>query len=350
MPIVESDGAAAIRGFVYASDACAKVAARLPVIAGSDSSVLIVGETGTGKEICAQALHYLSRRSAGPWVAINCAAVPVELIESELFGHVKGAFTTAHASRSGLVREAEGGTLFLDDVDCLPLLAQGALLRFLQQHEYRLVGSNAVLRSDVRVIAASNRDLRTLAREGRFRQDLYFRLNVLPVALPPLRERREDIALLARHFLRLFEGTRAASRRLTDDALRKLAQHDWPGNVRELRHVIERAVLLATSESIGAGDIDIDIDADSDTGRLAQADGTRVGEDRRDPAAGPSESFRSAKKRVVDDFERRYIEALLTVHHGNLTHAAHAAKKNRRAFFELVRKHRIDTRRFGGAA
>lgn len=329
-----------IRGFLYASDACAKIAERLPVIAGSDSSVLIVGETGTGKEICAQALHYLSRRSAGPWVAVNCAAVPVELIESELFGHVKGAFTTAHSSRHGLVKEAEGGTMFLDDIDCLPLLAQGKLLRFLQQQEYRPVGCNAVQRSDVRVIAASNRDLRVLARQNSFRQDLYFRLNVLPIALPPLRERREDIALLAGHFVHQFDQSHGGGdgRRLTAEALQKLLAHDWPGNVRELRHVIERSVLLATGDSIGADDIDIDPDLDADEGA-----GVGGGE-----LAG--ESFQSAKKRVVDRFERQYIETLLALHHGNLTHAAHAAKKNRRAFFELVRKHQIDTRRFNDAS
>ncbi|KQZ60093.1 MULTISPECIES: sigma-54 dependent transcriptional regulator [unclassified Lysobacter] len=341
MPHGEATGRSAhIRGFIYASDACAKIAERLPVIAGSDSSVLIVGETGTGKEICAQALHYLSRRSAGPWVAVNCAAVPVELIESELFGHVKGAFTTAHSSRHGLVKEAEGGTMFLDDIDCLPLLAQGKLLRFLQQQEYRPVGCNTVQRSNVRVIAASNRDLRVMARQNSFRQDLYFRLNVLPISLPPLRERREDIALLAGHFVQLFDQGRAcggSGRRLTAEALQKLLAHDWPGNVRELRHVIERSVLLAVGERIEADDIAIDADLDADPGACA---------DSLDPS---TESFQSAKKRVVDRFERQYIETLLALHHGNLTHAAHAAKKNRRAFFELVRKHHIDTRRFSDA-
>ncbi|RDZ29283.1 sigma-54 interaction domain-containing protein [Lysobacter silvisoli] len=322
-----------IRGFLYASDACARIAQRLPVIAGSDSSVLIVGETGTGKEICAQALHYLSRRADGPWVAVNCAAVPVELIESELFGHVKGAFTTAHSSRHGLVKEAEGGTMFLDDIDCLPLLAQGKLLRFLQQQEYRPVGCNTVQRSDVRVIAASNRDLRVMVKQNAFRQDLYFRLNVLPVALPPLRERREDIALLAEHFVRQFDQARGGDgRRLSAQALQKLLAYDWPGNVRELRHVIERSVLLAAGARIEADDIAIDPALDAD----AQAEAP-------DPAG---ESFQAAKKRVVERFERQYIETLLALHHGNLTHAAHAAKKNRRAFFELVRKHQIDTRRF----
>lgn len=338
MPDCLSNPMPQVRGFVYQSEACAKIAATLPVIAGSDANVLIVGETGTGKEICAQALHYLSRRSAGPWVAVNCAAVPVELIESELFGHVRGAFTTANSSRHGLVREAEGGTMFLDDVDCLPLLAQGKLLRFLQQQEYRPVGSNTTLRSDVRVIAASNRNLRLMARQNAFRQDLYFRLNVLPISLPALRERAEDIPVLAQHFLVQLEAHHGSGprRHLAPDALHKLMSHHWPGNVRELRHVMERSLLLASGHEIRARDIAIDPDLDLD--QAADCAGQTS-----DPA---NESFQSAKKRVVDDFERRYIEALLAQHHGNLTHAASSAKKNRRAFFELVRKHHIDTRRF----
>src|SRR5690606_5099810 len=258
--------------------------------------------------------------SAGPWVAINCAAVPVELIESELFGHVKGAFTTANSSRHGLVREAEGGTLFLDDIDCLPLLAQGKLLRFLQQQEYRPVGSNTVCRSNVRVVASSNRDLRALASRNAFRQDLYFRLNVLPVSLPPLRERREDIAALAVHFIELFgrspgpDTPQRPRRRLSPEAMLKLVDHDWPGNVRELRHVIERSLLLSDRHEISAGDIDIDGGAG-----MEGADGP-------EGASIAAESFRAAKKRFVDRFERRYIETLLSIHNGNITHAARAAK------------------------
>src|SRR5690606_11445567 len=159
---------------------------RLAAYAACNATVLILGETGTGKEIFAQALHYTSPRAAHPWIALNCGAIPNDLIEDELFGHVRGAYTTAHASRQGLVKEAEGGSLFLDDVDCLPLAAQAKLLRFLQEREFRAVGSNAVQRADVRVIAASNRDLVQLVSRGEFRQDLYFRLNVLPLMLPAL--------------------------------------------------------------------------------------------------------------------------------------------------------------------
>ena len=318
-----------IRGFVYASQACAAIAARLPILAGCDANVLVVGETGTGKEVCAQAIHYLSARTTRPWVAVNCGAIPGELVEAELFGHVKGAYTTAHASRSGLVKEAEGGTLFLDDVDCLPLPAQAKLLRFLQEREYRPVGSNQLQHADVRIVAASNCNLYELTQREKFRQDLYFRLNVLHVVMPALRDRREDIPTLAAHFAHHFgrEFNRGA-RSFTPEALAKLSMHHWPGNVRELRHVIERAVLLGQETTLCAADIDIDLAAPEA------------------PDCTLAVSFRDAKKRVVDDFERSYIEQLLIAHSGNITIAARTAKKDRRAFFELMRKHRIEPQRF----
>jgi two-component system, NtrC family, response regulator GlrR len=318
----------AVRGFVYVSRACEKVAAKLPVIAACQANVLITGETGTGKEVCARAVHYMSARASRPWVALNCGALPTELVENELFGHAKGAYTTAHAASPGLVRQAEGGTLFLDEVDSLPLPAQAKLLRFLQEHEYRPVGSSSVVHADVRVIAASNTDLYALMQGAHFRQDLFFRLNVLNVNIPALRERREDIPVLALHFLREFarEFDRGVST-LTSAALHKLSAHDWPGNVRELRHVIERAVLLSQGPTLGPQDIDI--------GRGAS-----------EGQAGEDESFRAAKTRAVESFERGYVEQLLTVHGGNVTHAAQAAKKDRRAFFELIRKHGIQPQRF----
>lgn len=315
-----------IPNFVYASEAVGRLAARLETIAGCPANVLIMGETGTGKEVCAQAVHYLSARSSRPWVAVNCGALPVELVETELFGHVKGAYTTAHASRSGLVREAEGGTLFLDDVDCLPLAAQAKLLRFLQEGEYRPVGSNTVMHSDVRVIAASNGNLNTLATQGRFRQDLYFRLNVLNLVLPPLRERSDDIPVLALHFTQQF--SRQFNRvvgTLSPSAIRKLFAHHWPGNVRELKHVIERAVLMCNGPILLADDIEIDL------GNVAPAD---------------EDCFRAAKARVIENFERGYLEKLLAAHGGNVTHAAKAAQKDRRAFFELMRKHLLAPQRF----
>jgi two-component system, NtrC family, response regulator GlrR len=322
----------AIRGFIYVSRACERVAAQLPVIAGCQANVLITGETGTGKEVCARAVHYLSSRAARPWVALNCGALPTELVENELFGHAKGAYTTAHAASPGLVKQAEGGTLFLDEVDSLPLAAQAKLLRFLQEHEYRPVGSSAVVRADVRVIAASNSDLYALMQGAHFRQDLFFRLNVLNVNIPALRDRREDIPVLARHFLRQFarEFDRDVGA-LSAAALHKLTLHAWPGNVRELRHVIERAVLLAKGPTLGPADIDF-------------------GRGGSEAAVCEEESFRAAKTRAVESFERCYVEQLLTVHGGNITHAAQAAKKDRRAFFELIRKHGIQPQRFRTAS
>lgn len=302
---------------------------RLRRFAACDAGVLILGETGTGKEVFAQALHYLSARAAKPMVAINCGAVPPDLMEAELFGHVKGAYTNAHASRAGLVSEAQGGTLFLDDVDCLAVSAQAKLLRFLQEREYRVVGSNKVRHADVRVVAASNRDLAEMARRGSFRQDLYYRLNVLTLSLPPLREHREDIFALARHFLCEFgQRHKRLARQLSQCALLKLLSHDWPGNVRELGHVLERAMLLAPCNVLSAADIDLPAAADA-------------------PA---TESFQAMKARVVQSFERSYLETLLSGSCGNIADAARAAGKNRRALFELIRKHELTPASFKTSA
>jgi len=298
---------------------------RLRRVAGCDSRVLVTGETGTGKELFAQAIHYLSARAPRPFVAVNCGAIPAELAESELFGHVRGAYTSAASTRKGLISEAEGGTLFLDDVDCLPAPAQATLLRVLQESEYRSVGSNVVQRCDLRVVGACNRDLLELAQAGQFRKDLYYRLSVLRLSLPPLRERRDDIPVLARHFLRCF--AQAAHRPpavLSADAERELLNHTWPGNVRELQHAIERAVLLASGAVVSAHDLELD-------GNEACIE--------TEPHA--DESFQEAKARFVERFERSYIERLLMSCLGNVSRAARVAKKNRRAFFALMQKHGI---------
>ena len=296
------------------------------MIAGCDAGVLILGETGTGKEVCARAIHYLSARASRPWVAVNCGAIPVDLIESELFGHVRGAYTSALGSRDGLVAEAEGGTLFLDDVDCVPRSAQSKLLRFLQEHEYRAVGENTLRHADVRVIAASNRNLEELARKGDFREDLYYRLNVLTLSLPPLRDRQEDVPALASHFLRqMAQETGRVEPSLSPLATKKLLAHKWPGNVRELQHVLRRALILGNSSTLASDDVDV-----GPTMLKSASD----------------ESFQMAKARVVEQFERTYIEQVLTTSRGNVTHAAIEAKKNRRAFFALMRKHEIEPHRF----
>ncbi len=311
---------------IGASPAFLKQVSALPMIANCDAGVLIQGETGTGKEVYARAIHYLSARAARAWVAVNCGAIPTELMESELFGHVRGAFTSAHAARCGLVREAEGGTLFLDEVDSLPIAAQAKLLRFLQGKEYRPVGGTGVSYADVRVIAATNRDLSVLSGRGEFRRDLFFRLNVINPVMPPLRERREDIPTLAQHFLALCGlQSRRPRPRLAADALRRLLAYDWPGNVRELQNVIERAAVLARGPVIRGCDLGL-------MSAVADEEG--------------AESFRTAKARVVKAFERDYIEQLLLANDGNVSRAARAAKKNRRALFELMRKHQIQPDQF----
>lgn len=321
-------GKPGIRGLVYTSDVLARTAARLHAMARCDANVLVSGETGTGKEVCAQAIHYLSARASNAFVAVNCGAIPGDLVETELFGHVKGAYTTALAARSGLVREAESGTLFLDDIDCLSLGAQAKLLRFLQEGEYRPVGSNQVLRANVRVIAASNCNLLALAQRGSFRLDLYFRLNVLRLNLPALRERPEDVPVLALCFISQFaRDFRSPIRSLTPRALQALCAHDWPGNVRELKHVIERAMLMANGPVLDESDIEID--------------GVAL-----TTAGASDESFRSAKQRAVSTFERAYLERTLAVHGGNIARAAVASQKDRRAFFELMRKYDLKAQHF----
>ncbi|NVH74214.1 sigma-54-dependent Fis family transcriptional regulator [Paraburkholderia sp. JPY432] len=307
------------------SPAFMKALSDLALIAGCDADVLLLGETGTGKEVCARAVHYQSSRASRPWVAVNCGSIPTDLVESELFGHVRGAFTNAHVDRSGLVREAEGGTLFLDEIDAMPLNAQCKLLRFLQDKQFREVGSSTARQAHVRVIAASNRNLRELAASGQFRQDLFFRLSVLELTLPALRERRGDIPILVAYFLDdLGRRTHRAGVCCAPDALRKLADYVWPGNVRELRHVLERAALMCPRQVLRADDIKVASASPPDSG---DAEAT---------------SFRAAKARVVESFERAYLERMLAQSRGNITRAALAAQKDRRAFFELMRKHGIE--------
>ena len=298
---------------------------KIPIVAKCDASVLISGETGTGKEMCARAIHYLSPRANKPFIPFNCGAIPTDLMENELFGHVQGAFTGASSPQSGLIREAESGTLFLDDVDCLPLLSQVKLLRFLQEKEYRQLGSAKMCHSDVRVIAATNTDLEAAVEEGKLRQDLYYRLNIILLALPALRDRREDIPLIARHFLKKYATEfDKKSTVFTSEALQTLMLYDWPGNVRELEHVVERAVLFSEHPVIGAIDI--------------------ILPQQKAPAC--KASFKDAKANVINEFEINYLEKLLIAYQGNITRAAQAAQKNRRAFWQLIRKHHLDVQTF----
>ena len=232
---------------------------RIKKIAPSKSNILIHGETGTGKERVAGAIHELSTRKSAPFVAVNCAAIPENLLESELFGHAKGSFTGALQSRKGLFESANGGSIFLDEIGDLNLSLQTKLLRVIQERSVRLVGDNADRKIDVRIIAATHRDLKKAVREKHFREDLYFRLSVIPISIPPLRERGSDIELLAKYFLKKFAAVNGANiLGFTEDANQKLASHSWPGNVRELENVIERAVVLDQDSWISCTDLSLD--------------------------------------------------------------------------------------------
>lgn len=292
----------------------------LPRLARCDASVLILGETGTGKEMCARAIHQLGRRADHPFIPVNCGAIPSELVENELFGHDAGAFTGAASSVRGLVHDAEGGTLFLDEIDSLPLGVQVKFLRFIQDQEYRPLGGRKTLQADVRIITACNADLEAMAHSGKFRADLFYRLNILPLKLPALRERREDIPVLARHFVEKFADELAMpAREISRAALEKLQRHAWPGNVRELENIIERAMVLSENPLLMAEDI-----------RL--------------PGNQPSPekmSFKALKARAIAEFETEYIRHLLELSHNNISLAARAAQKNRRAFWQLMRKHNM---------
>jgi DNA-binding NtrC family response regulator len=234
-------------------------------VAPSSAAVAILGESGTGKELVARALHECSTRADRPFIPVNCAAISKELIESELFGHEKGSFTGATNARKGAFEEADGGTLFLDEIGELPLDLQAKLLRALENGEIKRVGASRPTHVDVRVVAATNRNLLASAREGRFREDLYYRLCVVPLHLPPLRNRRGDILSLAEHFLRTY-APRGQTVQLTPAAMERLQQHAWPGNIRELRNVVHRALLLRKGSAIDANDISFDQEVNRETG------------------------------------------------------------------------------------
>jgi DNA-binding NtrC family response regulator len=277
-------------------------------VADTDLTVLIRGPSGTGKELVANAIHYNSPRRKKAFIKVNCAAVSRELVESELFGHEKGAFTGAIAAREGKFEAANGGTLFLDEVGDMPLETQAKILRALQEREVERVGGNRTIKVDVRVLAATNQDLEARVKSGAFREDLYYRLAVVGVAMPSLRERPEDVALLIEHFLAAAaERLRRPVRPLSPVAYRALLAHEWPGNVRELEHALEQAVALAAGASIEVDDLPAAMRGAAST-----------------PAspAAPAGSFKEAKQAIVDRFEREFLCAALGRHHGNISKAA----------------------------
>jgi len=301
-------------------------------IAPTTSTVLITGESGTGKELVARAIHARSQRSSRAFMVINCAAIPVHLLESELFGHKRGSFTGAVADKNGLFEEAHGGTIFLDEIGEMPPSLQVKLLRVLQEGEIRPVGGVEPKHVDVRLIAATNRDLVSMVKEGSFREDLYYRVNVIAISLPPLRDRSDDIPLLAFHFLRKYaRRMKKEVNKISVDALQALQGYSWTGNVRELENVIERSVVLAATDTITAQDLPAKILSESfylmDEG--AGLDMTKY-------------SYQDAKQRALASFNRSYISALLKEAQGNISFASEKAGMDRSNFKKLIKKYGID--------
>lgn len=308
-------------------------------VAPTDASVFITGETGAGKEMIAQYIHRRSRRRARPLVEVNCAALPEGLLESEMFGHVKGSFTGAVRDKAGLLETANGGTLFLDELTEMPKSLQAKLLRVIQDGVVRRVGSNSTSSVvNVRFIAASNRDADEAVKEGVLREDLYYRLRVVPISIPSLRERPEDVALLASHFLRTYwrqhRGGETRPPTLTDDALHVLQAHPWPGNVRQLQNAIEHAVvLLEPGQAVRGSDIPLD-GASQRAPAKASAEGTAT-----DDGDLLSESYHTGRERVIATFEKRYLTELVRAAEGNMSKAARLAGVDRTTLYRLMERH-----------
>jgi two-component system response regulator GlrR len=288
-----------------------------------DSFVYISGESGTGKELVAKSLHLASSRKQGPFVAVNCAAIPETLLESELFGYEKGAFTGATQPRRGLLAQADGGTFFLDEISEMPLTMQAKLLRVLSELVFYPLGSNRMVKVDIRIVAASNKNLEEEVKQSRFREDLFYRIHVIQLKVPSLRERKEDIPLLARHFLRKYaEKTKKETLGFSQEAYQKLLLYDWPGNVRELENCVESGVAMTDKRVISA-DLVLQGKAPNPIGPMA---------------------FKDAKT----EFERKYLIHLMEITEGNVSHAAKLAGKYRADLYELLKKHDLDPEGFRG--
>ena len=344
--IAEEDAALPLIGRSPAMQDVYRIIAR---VVANDLTVLVSGESGTGKELVARAIHDLGPRRAQPFIAINMAAIPRELIEAELFGYERGAFTGAAQRTAGRFEQAAGGTLFLDEIGDMPLDAQTRLLRVLQQGEFTTVGGARAIRADVRIVAATNRDLGTQVASGAFREDLFYRLNVVPVRLPALRERREDVALLARHFLDGAVAQGLPRRSLTTDALAVLAAHDWPGNVRELENLMRRLAVLARDEVIDSAAVRAMLGealANDPAADLAAAVTALLA---RLAAADPSALDNGTLyDRIIAEVERPLIAAMLVRHGGNQLRAARALGLNRNTLRKRLLTLGLDAR--GGDA
>lgn len=305
---------------------------KLSKVAPTNAEVLISGPSGVGKELYARYVHRQSARCKASFVAVNCGAIPNELLENQLFGHIGGAFTGARPQCEGLVAEAEQGTLFLDEVDSLSLLSQVKLLRFLQEKEYRRLGETRIRRSNVRVIAATNTDLLAAMREGYFREDLFFRLRVVPIEVPSLRQRPEDIPLLVSEYAAYYaQAYHLPEVTFTEPSRRRLEAYTWPGNIRELENCVKYLTCLQLERPVEPSDLPLlNTDEDDETAPtgIASPEQTLL-----------EQPFQDAKREVVNRFEREYLEDALRQSNGNIAKAARSSGKPRRAFFELMRKH-----------
>jgi two-component system, NtrC family, response regulator GlrR len=309
---------------VATSEKMQQVLRQVAQIAGVDSTVCLYGESGTGKELIAKSIHAMSRRARGPFVAINCGAIPEGLLENELFGHVRGAYTGADQTQRGLLRRADGGTLFLDEIGELPQALQVKFLRVLQEQEFYPLGAGQPTRADFRLIAATNQDLWEAVCKGRFREDLYYRIHVIPIILPPLRERQEDIPLLAHHFLQRFaHAVHKGVKGFSAAAMQLLMGYNWPGNVRELANVVERSVVLASDD-------------------LITPDLILLGRQTVRPLKSEPVLYKDARAA----FERAYLIQVLTATRGNVSRAAEVSGRHRAEFYKLLRKYDLDPASF----
>lgn len=325
----------AVPEFIGQSPAMLRLYETIKTSSDSEYTVLIRGASGTGKEICARAIHTLSKRSKKPFIMVNCPAIPENLLESELFGYRKGAFTGADKDHGGLFVQADGGTICLDEIGDIPVSVQTKLLRVLQEQEIKQLGAENSIKIDVRIIASTNADLERKIREGKFREDLFYRLEVLTIRMPSLQEIAEDIPLLADHFLKKVQGELGGSeKRFSQPALEALSSHNWPGNIRELQNVIRRAVLFCQEEVVGSQHLMMD--------SPLPAVGLNM-EQHQDRAIIP---YKDAKESCLDSFSREYLHSLLNKSQGNVSQAARLSQLSRAALQKIMRRYDINGKQF----
>ena len=296
-------------------------------ISSCDATVLITGESGTGKELAARSIHYLGGRGGKPFISVNCSAIPEGLFENEMFGHAKGAFTNAFFRQKGFVKEAEGGTLFLDEIGTISPFIQIKLLRLLENREFKPLGDSNTQTADIRIIAATNRDLLSLIPEGAFREDLFYRLNIVPLYIPPLRGRKEDIPLLIEHFVRKYcKEYNRQGKTLSKDLVEVLVSYEWRGNIRELENKIQQLVVMTTTDVI--------------TSENMQCSSIEL------PYHKTGQSLKTEKKEAMNTFEKNYLMNLMSEHKGNVVIAAKNSGKSRTALWNLLRKHQLSPKQF----